>query len=433
MNKLDPTQTDQRWDVIIIGAGPAGSTAGALLAEKGRRVLILEKEKFPRYHIGESMIPFCWFTLDRLGVLDKMPRIGFQEKQSVQFVAPDGKESRPFYFSQHSDHPSSLTWQVDRSTFDKMLLDNAVQRGAIVLEETKVLDLIRGRNGGVIGVRSESSAGSHAEWYAPMVLDCSGRDTLAMAKNQWRQRDPRLKKIAIWTYFDGAMRDPGIDEGTTTVAFVPEKGWFWYIPMRNNRVSVGIVAERDYLYRDPEVRDPRAIFEREIHENRWIEDHVAPGSPCGKFWVTGEYSYRSRFCADDGLLLAGDAFAFLDPVFSSGLFLALKSGELAADAIDAALARGDVSAGQFIGYGERLCQAIERMRKTVYAFYDPDFSFGKVIRKRPELQPLLTDLLIGDFFEPKFDPLFAAFEEICELPSDLEYGMRVAGEKALVA
>ena len=435
MKRIDPAETDKPWDVIIIGAGPAGTTAGALLAGTGRRVLILEKGKFPRYHIGESMIPFCWFTLQRLGVLDRMAKVGFQQKLSVQFVTSDGRGSRPFYFFQHYDHPSSRTWQVDRATFDKMLFDNAREKGAVILEETRVTDLIRrDGHGEVIGVRTAKSKNGQedaATWFAPVVLDCSGRDALAISKNKWRTRDPRLNKVAVWTYYEGAMRDPGIDEGNTTVAYVPEKGWFWYIPLRDNRVSVGIVAERDYLFRDPDAREPGKIFEREIHENKWIEQHLAPGTPCGEFWVTGEYSYRSRFCADDGLLLAGDAFAFLDPVFSSGLFLALKSGELAADAIESALAAGDVSAERFSGYGETLCAAIERMRKTVYAFYDPGFSFGDVVKKHPELRPLLTDLLIGNFFDPKFDALFAAFEELCDLPAELDYGMRVAGEKSM--
>ena len=172
-------------------------------------------------------------------------------------------------------------------------------------------------------------------------------------------------------------------------------------------------------------RDPAEIFEREIGENAWIEEHLAPGKQVGEYWVTGEYSYRSNYCASDGVLLVGDAFAFLDPVFSSGVFLALKSGELAAESIDAALEKGDTSAKQFESYGRDVCLAIERMRKVVYAFYHEEFSFGKLVKMNPALRPTLTDLLIGDVFVDKFDELFAAIEQICELPSELPYGFHV--------
>jgi flavin-dependent dehydrogenase len=412
------------FDVIVIGAGPAGSTTASLLAARGHRVLVLEKEKFPRYHVGESMMPFCWFTLDRLGLVGKMEEIGYQQKHSVQFVSTDGVISKPFYFFEHDAHPSAVTWQVERSEFDQMLVERARECGAEVREQHRVLDVLRDSEGKVHGVAAGAADGSRHEFHARVVVDASGRDCLVSSKNQWRKRDPELNKIAIWTYFEGALRDPGLDAGSTTVAYVPEKGWFWYIPMRNNRVSVGIVADRDYLYRDS--RDPAEIFKREIEENVWIKEHLSVGRQVGQYWVTGEYSYRSSYCAADGLLLAGDAFAFLDPVFSSGVFLALKSGEFAADAIHEALSCDDTSAEQFRRYGEDLCLAIERMRKIVYAFYHPEFSFGKLVKRHPDLRPALTDLLVGNIFVDQFDDLFAAVCGICELPAELPYGRQVA-------
>jgi flavin-dependent dehydrogenase len=413
------------WDAIIIGAGPAGTTTAALLAGKGRKVLVLEKEKFPRYHVGESMMPFCWHTLNKLGLAEKMDEIGFQQKHSVQFVTTDGHVSRPFYFFQHDDHPSAVTWQVERQVFDQMLVEKAQENGAEVREQQKVVEALTDDSGRVIGVLVEDSSGERSEIFGKIVVDASGRDCVVAGKNRWRNRDPELNKIAIWTYYEGAMRDPGLDAGSTTVAYVPEKGWFWYIPMRDNRVSVGIVADRDYLYRD--TRDPSEIFKREIEENAWIKKHLETGEQVGEFWVTGEYSYRSNYCAADGVILVGDAFAFLDPVFSSGVFLALKSGELAADAIEKALEKKDTSACQFEAYGKDICLAIERMRKVVYAFYQEEFSFGKLVKMHPELRPTLTDLLIGDIFVDKFDELFEAISEICELPGELPYGHRVKG------
>ncbi|HYR58652.1 MAG TPA: NAD(P)/FAD-dependent oxidoreductase [Chthoniobacteraceae bacterium] len=408
------------YDAIVIGAGPAGSTAAALLAEKGRRVLVLEKEKFPRYHIGESMMPFCWFTLERLGVLGEIERIAYTKKYSVQFVTQDGRQSQPFYFFQHYDHPSSTTWQVERADFDLMLLENARRKGAQVREQTPVKRVLKDDGGRVIGVEAVDSAGQTFEVFAPMTIDCSGREQIATAREGWRMRDPQLNKLAIWTYYRGAKRDPGIDEGNTTVAYVPERGWFWYIPMRHDIVSVGVVAEKDYLF--SETKDPAAIFAREIERNEWIKDHLSTGAQFGEYWVMSEFTYRAKYCATDGLVLAGDAFAFLDPVFSSGVFLALKSGELAADAVDAALAAGDVSGARFAEYGEQLCRGMENMRKLVYAFYDTDFSFGRVIKQYPHLRGRLTDCLIGDLFDQDYDELFGAISEFAELPAPLPHG-----------
>jgi len=422
MNSLD------QFDVIVIGAGPAGSTAAALLAEKGRRVLVLEKEKFPRYHIGESMMPFCWFTLERLGVLGEMERIAYTKKYSVQFVTPDGRQSQPFYFFQHSDHPSSTTWQVERSDFDMMLLDNAKAKGVEVREQTPVKRVLKDDSGRVIGVEAMGADGEVFQVFAPVTIDCSGREQVATARDGWRVRDPQLNKLAIWTYWRGAKRDPGIDEGNTTVAYVEGRGWFWYIPMRNDIVSVGIVAEKDYLFSDS--KDPAEIVTREIERNAWIKDHLSMGEQFGEYWVTSEFSYRSKYCAADGLVLAGDAFAFLDPVFSSGVYLALKSGELAADAVDAALSSGEVNGPHFAEYGEKLCRGIENMRKLIYAFYDTGFSFGRVIKAYPHLRGRLTDCLIGDLFEKEYDELFGAIAEFAALPEPLPHGRAPAGVAA---
>ena len=200
------------YDAIIIGGGPAGATAGALLAEKGRRVLILEKEKFPRYHIGESMMPFCWFTLNRLGVVGEMDRIAYTKKYSVQFVTADGRQSQPFYFFQHYDHPSAVTWQVERADFDLMLLNNARAKGAEVREQTAVKRVLKDDGGRVVGVEAVGPDGETWQIFAPMTIDCSGREQVAVAREGWRVKDPQLNKLAIWTYFRGAKRDPGIDE-----------------------------------------------------------------------------------------------------------------------------------------------------------------------------------------------------------------------------
>jgi flavin-dependent dehydrogenase len=409
----------QTYDAIVIGCGPGGAAASTVLASKGRRVLVLEKETFPRYHIGESLIPYTYFPLERIGMIPKMKASHFTRKYSVQFVSPDGKASQPFYFFKHLKHEAANTWQVLRSEFDQLLMDNAREKGVEVREGVTVRETIQ-ENGYCVGVRALTKTGETLEFRAPMTLDATGRDAFAVSRNGWKVRDPYLNKIAIWTYYKGAMRDPGVDEGATTIAYVPDKGWFWYIPLAGDTVSVGIVAEKDYLYNGS--RDLKEIFDREVKQNKWVEDHLAVGEQYGPYRVTGEYSYRSRHCAANGLVLVGDAFAFLDPVFSSGVFIALRSGELAADYVDQALTDGDYSAGRFASYGEETIRGIEGMRRLVYTFYDHAFSFRVFVKEYPHLAGDLTDCLIGNL-QVDFGPLFTAVENFAKVPPPLTHGL----------
>jgi len=407
-------------DVVIIGAGPAGCSAACILAEAGHRVLIVERESFPRYKVGESMIPFTYFPLKRLGLIDKMKSSHFMRKHSVQFVMPSGKASQPFYFSTRYDADVSQTWQVLRSEFDQMMLNHALEKGAQVWQQREVVDMLREDDGRVCGLRVRDPDGVHTEVSATMTIDASGKEAFSVARNRWRERDPHLNKVAVWTYYKDAKRDPGIDEGATTVAYVPDKGWFWFIPQHDGMTSVGIVAEASYLTRDG-VKQPEAIFKREIAQNKWIESYLSQGKPVAPYRATSEYTFRSRYCAAPGLLLIGDAFGFLDPVFSSGLLLALKSGVMAGETLSQCLKTGDCSPSQFSQYSQEMCEGIENMRKLVYAFYDPDFSFKDLIAKYPELGGDVTDCLSGDV-NKDFSHLWEKIEEFCAMPESLPYG-----------
>jgi len=408
------------FDAIVIGGGPAGSAVSTILAEYGHRVIVLEREKFPRYHIGESLIPFTYQPLHRLGMIPKMKSSAFMKKYSGVFISRNGKASEPFYFFSRYDRDTiAQTWQVLRSEFDQMLLDNAREKGARVLEEITVKELLR-EQGRVVGVRAQKNSGETIEYRAPITLDCTGKEAFSAVRNGWRQGDPGLNKIAVWTYYQGSKREPGLDEGATTVAYVPEKGWFWHIPQHNDMVSVGVVAEGKYLTRDG-VREPEHIFKRETEQNAWIKDHLSVGQQVGPYFLISEYTHHARHCGSHGLLLVGDAFAFLDPVFSSGVMLALKSGVLAGDAVHQAIVAGDFSPERFTDYARFLREGIENMRKLIFAFYNPEFSFKKIIDKYPEAVGEITDCLSGDV-NKDFTPLWNRIREFVPLPEPLPVG-----------
>lgn len=413
---------NNHYDVIVVGAGPAGTTTAALLAKHGRRVLVLERDDFPRYHVGESLVPFCYSTLERLGMVDKLNATDFVKKYSVQFATTDGRMSQPFYFSDHLDgHPAGQTWQVERAVFDMMMVDNAREHGAEVRFGVSAKRVLKNSSGAVVGVEAIDEHGQTIQLHAPVTVDASGRNGFSANAMGWkRRRDPELNKIALWTYYKGGTRGEGRDEGATTVAYIPEKGWFWHIPLHDDRISLGVVGEKNYLYRDG-VKDPLAVITREIGCNQWVQDVMQDAEQVGETWVTGEYSYRSEHSATDGLVLTGDAFGFLDPVFSTGVFLALVSGESAADAIHNALDKGDISAAEFESYTDEFQHAIEAMRKLVYAFYTEGFSFGKLLKKHPHLRSDLTDCLIGKV-STDFTDLFAAVAEFVDVPEPLSYG-----------
>lgn len=398
-------------DVVVIGGGPAGSTASTLLAQQGCRVQLFERERFPRFHIGESLIPETYWVLKRLNMLDKMKRSHFVKKYSVQFVNQHGKLSEPFYFMDHKPHECSQTWQVVREEFDQMLLDNAREHGVTVHEGVRVLEvLFEGER--AIGVRVAEEGGREREVRARVVVDAGGQSSMIMSRFGLREWDPVLRKAALWTYWEGAQRDTGRDEGATLVIQTQgKKGWFWYIPQHNNVVSVGVVASYDYLFLNRPERDHEAIYFAEVERCPGVKARIAKARRVAPFRAAKEYSYRSRRAAGDGWVLAGDAFGFLDPLYSSGVLLALKSGSMAADAVAEGLAKGDTSAAQLGKWEAQFVRGMERMRRLVCAYYD-GFSFGRFVRHYPQYKGHLTDLLIGDLFRDDVDEVWAPLEQV---------------------
>jgi len=406
--------------VIVIGGGPAGSSASTLIAQQGIKVQLFERERFPRFHIGESLIPETYWVLKRLNMLPKMQASRFVKKYSVQFVNQEGKLSEPFYFMEHKPHECSQTWQVLRGEFDQLMLQNAQEHGVEVHQGVRVLDVLF-EGDRAVGIEIQDENGTRGTIRADVIVDASGQSSLIMNKLKLRQWDPVLKKAALWTYFEGAYRDTGRDEGATLVLQTQGKhGWFWYIPLHNNIISVGVVAAFDYLFKGrgpvqesgPETMPQQnfeAIYQEELTRCPAVRERVSVGQQADRFRAAKEYSYRSSRVAGDGWVLVGDAFGFLDPLYSSGVLLALKSSSLATDAVVEGLNKGDTSAAQLGKWGPGFIQGMDRMRRLVCEYYD-GFSFGQFVRRHPHFKGHLTDLLIGDLFKDSVDEVFPSMD-----------------------
>ena len=400
-----------RPDVVVIGGGPSGATVATLIAKAGFRVQLLEREHFPRYHIGESLIPETFWVLERLGMLAKLQGSRFVEKHSVQFVTEQGKLSEPFYFGDYKPHESSQTWQVTRAEFDQMMLDNAREHGVDVQEGVRVLEVLF-EGGRAVGVRAIDEAGVEREIRSTVVVDAAGQSCLIQDRLGLREWDPVLKKAAIWTYWKGAKRDTGRDEGATLVMQTKGKiGWFWFIPLQDDIVSVGVVAPFDYLFKGRDSKELETIYFEEVDRCLGLQPRIANAGRVAPFSAAKEYSYRSRQVAGDGWVLVGDAFGFLDPLYSSGILLALISGAQAADAIVAGLAAGNTSAAQLGTWGPGYIAGMDRMRKLVCQFYD-GLNFGKFVREHPGRKGLITDVLIGDLFKSDIDALWPLMNDM---------------------
>jgi flavin-dependent dehydrogenase len=411
---------DASYDVIVIGAGPAGCTVGTLVAEAEHHVLILERSSFPRFHIGESLVPETYWTLKRLGLLEQLRKSAFPKKFSVQFVTETGKESAPFYFDEHKPHESSQTWQVIRGEFDRMLLDNAVAKGVTARTDAQVLDVLFEEDRAV-GVKLQLGYGDEKiirEITAKVVVDATGQSAFLANRLGLKTPDERLKKGTVWTYFQGAHRDSGKDEGATIILQTEgKKTWFWYIPLQDDVVSVGCTGGMNYMFGNNQ-STPERIFNVELDRCIGMQRRLKNASRCTDYFTTKDFSYRSKKAAGWGWVIVGDAFGFIDPVYSTGVFLAFKSGEFAADAIVEAFKKNEFSGDILGNWYEKYTEGLELFRKLVYAFYTPGFSFGEFLREHPEYKSNLVDVLIGDVFKPGVGEMFDVMGEIVP-PSDL--------------
>ena len=320
--------------MLVIGGGPAGATAGALLAQKGHKVVVLEKEHHPRFHIGESLLPANLPLLEKLGVAEAVKAIGM-EKWGAEFVSPwHESKSQTFKFGDAWDKSMPFSYQVRRSGFDEILIRNAARLGAEVIEGCRVKDVAFSPDHSGATVHAQHEDGRDQQWRARFVVDASGRDTLLGKQFDLKRRNPRHNSSALYAHFTGVTRHTGQDEGNITI-FWFEHGWFWLIPLADGATSIGAVVWPHYLKsRSKPVKD---FFLGTIALCPALAERLAHATLSSDVAATGNFSYACERTHGPNYLLIGDAFTFIDPVFSSGVMLAMQGGFVGAETVDTCL------------------------------------------------------------------------------------------------
>jgi flavin-dependent dehydrogenase len=382
--------------VLVVGGGPAGATIAALLAERGIDVVLLEKDRHPRFHIGESLLPLNIPLLERLGVAKDIERIGMP-KWGVDFVSPVHGRAMSFQFADAWDKSQAYSFQVRRSAFDHILLKNAAAKGARVFEGWRVSELDLTHPAGV-EVTAKSDTGEEQRWRAGFLVDASGRDTLVANRLGLKERNRRHASAAIYGHFTGARRQEGRAEGNISI-FWFDHGWIWFIPLADGTTSIGAVCPPDYL--KSRKSDVTGFFRDTIAKSPQLAERLVDATLTGPATATGNYSYRARRMAGRNYLLVGDAYAFIDPVFSTGVFLAMNSAFQAADTV-AAVLRNPRDAGRALAaFDAGVRRGIDRFSWFIYrmnrpALRDLFMNPRNVLR----LQEAMLALLSGDVFRP---------------------------------
>ncbi len=354
-------------DVVVIGAGPAGSVAGAYLARAGMRPLILEKETFPRFAIGESLLPYGNEILKELDIWPELERGGFVKKFGADFCTGCNERFNRFWFRRVFGEEQGHTFQVDRARFDHILMNRARAEGCEVVEGAKVVSVSKSSTGRV-DISYEDSEGRH-EIQTRWLVDASGRSGVAGTALQWpRQATRDRRMVAIYGHFLGVVRNGGEAAGHTVIVRFKE-GWFWLIPLANDTTSVGAVVPPDLLKRHG--GDLKKTFQACVDANPEVAMRLAKSTPHIPLRATADYSWRHATFAQDRILLTGDAAGFVDPIFSSGVMLAMKSGRLAARTIQKheALGRG-LSAGESRAYTREIAAWMKLYGRIIRSFYD---------------------------------------------------------------
>jgi flavin-dependent dehydrogenase len=381
----------ETFDVAIIGGGPAGTTAATLLARRGRRVVLFERETFPRFKIGESLLPHSLETLNALGVREKLEAHAFP-KYGGEIATGCGRRITRFYFESALQLKHRSAYQVERAWFDKMLLDHAIENGVDVRQPCGVERCEFDAEGATL-----QTAGGQVR--ARYVLDCSGRNAVVGQQFDLKRKYDHLQKFSVFAHFEGAQRDEGRD-GTLTRLVRAHREWFWLIPIDERRTSVGLVMDiADY--RKAKL-SPEEMLDAAIARSTLMRERMAGARRVTDVHAIGDYSYRNTRLSGPRWLLAGDAAGFIDPIFSTGVFLAIHSGAKAASALDSALRRPWVRAWKFAWYTRGLNKLMDRYLRFVGAWYTEEFIDVFTTPKPPFRIPQAVNSVLGGNIHPNF-------------------------------
>ncbi len=390
-------------DVIVIGGGPAGSTAATLLAQQGLSVTLLERERFPRFQIGESLLPYNNDLFDRLGVTDQLMAGDFFPKYGAYFVTGDGAVGYSFRFDKRLSDPYRRSYQVKRAEFDHLLLKNAAKQGVDVCEETAVVDVdLSDPDRCGVGLRPASAAEGRPEAYstrleARFVIDASGHGAVVGNRVGAKSDIESLKKIAFFAHYRNVPRAPGRNAGNTVIV-VLRNAWFWLIPVNAEVMSVGLVVDREHYLRCG--LEPEELLNRTIAESTWVAERMKNAERITEIYARKDFSFRMKKMVGTNFALIGDAAGFIDPIFSTGVFMAMKSADIAASAIADKLRTGSMDALK--KYERDMSQGLDTYLKFIEQFYRREFL--EVFMQPSERFGLLNAIvgvLAGDIFQTR--------------------------------
>jgi flavin-dependent dehydrogenase len=359
-------------DVIVAGGGPAGSAASARLARAGHTVKLFERDSFPRFHIGESLLASVNDALAAIGADDLIRQQAFPEKWGATFMLADGRAERYADFGIAPGVPAPQTWQVPRATFDTLLLRHAASQGVEVHEKHRVLDVVFDRDGVTATVQPAGNEAVRHHVRARAIVDASGRGGLLSRKFDLRVDEPRLANVGVFSHYSGVPRQAGRRAGDIRIVSRDDLGWFWLIPISAELMSVGVVLPHN-RFQARATLDHEALLDAAIAETPAVATLLAGAKREWPVRVEKDFSFSSRAYAGDRWLLVGDAGSFLDPVFSTGVAIALESGVEAAEAVSGGLRAGDLSRRRFRRFARRQRQRYLSFRRFVLGFYTPEF------------------------------------------------------------